>query len=158
MGQGGSTSYLCTSPTRDLDFETIYQSAPMSIRDPLGLGIKKPGSAGGVLSLYFCFLGIFFFLFGIICCFLYHSAFTMGFIGFIFLIFFHPFTSPVDYRRFILFLSSFSYILYTFVYLGHKLSVFLKKKKREKRKTRIYTTFLTPLSRPKMHHNTFFCN
>ena len=37
MGQGGSTSYLYTNLTRDWDFETIYQSAPISIRDPLCL-------------------------------------------------------------------------------------------------------------------------
>ena len=62
MGQGGSTSYLYTNLTRDWDFETIYQSAPISIRGPYAyylciaqiLGIKNPGSAGrGILVLLF---------------------------------------------------------------------------------------------------------
>lgn len=124
-------------------------------RPPRYLDIKKPSSAGRGL-LYFCFLGIFFFLFGIICCFFAHRGRITGFIGFILFIFFYPSASPAYYWWFVWFLFPFYWILYTFVYLGHKLSVFPKKKKREKRKTRIYITFLTPLSIHKMHRCVIF--
>jgi hypothetical protein len=45
----------------------------------------------------------------------------------------------------------FSFLIAYIFHLDHKLKVLPKKKKREKRKTRIYNTFLTPLSTPKTH-------
>ena len=110
---------------------------------PCHLDIKKPSSAG-VYFLYFSFLGIFFFLFGIICCFFVHSAFTIGFILFILVIFLHPFASPEDYRGFICLFSSLSTIFYGFYYLDHKLKAFPEKEKKGKKKNKNLYHFFDP--------------
>jgi len=89
-----------------------------------------------MLFLYFCFLGIFFFLLIIILYFLSHNERMVGFIGFIICVFifiiYLPITIPAKYRRFI----DFSSFLSIFLYLDHKLKGCSEKEKKGKKKNK----------------------